>query len=119
MAEEADRDRVDYWAARAWMSSAVHELPAGVLDGHDGATESGCRAMLNELEQFDRLCRRLGLEDHQDFIEGCRWHFEHYGHYLSRRRHFVDYETYTRDRNGPLRVSDPPAPPRWLAQGHG
>ena len=70
--------------------------------------------MLAELEEFDRLCTRLNLEDHRGFIEGCRWHFEHYSHYLARRRLFVDYESYITGRSGPPRVSDPPAPPRWL-----
>jgi hypothetical protein len=66
--------------------------------------------MLDGLDEFSRVCDRLGLDDHQEFIDGCRWHFEHYSHYLGRRRHFVDYATYVRDRHGPARVSPPPAP---------
>lgn len=62
------------------------------------------------LEDFARHCARLQLVDHTEFIEGCRWHFEHYSHYLGRRRHFVDYVTYVTDRQGPLHISVPPVP---------
>jgi hypothetical protein len=113
---ETDRDRVRYWRDRDWLTYAVHELPVGILGGPHAATAAECHEMLAGLEDFSRLCARLGLNDHQDFIEGCRWHLEHYPHYLSRRRHFADYEKYTRDRRGPLRVVDPPPPPRWLGR---
>jgi hypothetical protein len=66
--------------------------------------------MLDDLDQFAEVCERLGLDDHNEFIDGCRWHFEHYPHYLGRRRHFLDYATYVRDRHGPVRVSRPPTP---------
>lgn len=103
-------ERVAYWRARDGFAYAVHELPLGVLDDANGATPGACQEMLEDLDGFDRLCVRLGLDDHRPFIDGCRWHFEHYPHYLGRRRHFTDYESYTRERGGPLRVPLPPAP---------
>jgi hypothetical protein len=112
----SDDDQARYWQGRDWLTYAVHELPIGVLDGPDGASAAACEEMLARLEEFARLCARLGLDDHQEFIAACRWHFEHYPHYLGRRRHFADYETYTRDRQGPVKVGDPPAPPRWLSR---
>jgi hypothetical protein len=66
--------------------------------------------MSEGLDEFSELCRRLGLNDQETFIEGCRWHFDHYAHYLERRRHFVDYPSYVSDRRGPLRVPLPPRP---------
>jgi hypothetical protein len=97
-----------------WLEYAVHELPAGVLWrwGNDGATRGQCAEMLDDLDQFAHVCDRLGLDDHQEFIDGCRWHFEHYPHYIGRLRHFVNYATYVRDRHGPVRVSLPPRPDR-------
>jgi hypothetical protein len=71
-----------------------------------------CAEMLERVEDFAKLCSRLGLADHELFIEQCRWHFDHYPHYLGRRRHFVDYATYIHDRHGPIRVEAPPAPRR-------
>jgi hypothetical protein len=115
-AAETDRDRARYWHDRDWLTAALHELPSGVLDGTDGASASACHEMLAGLEEFARLCTRLGLDDHQEFIRGCRWHLERYPHYLSRRRHFANYESYTRDRKGPLTVAAPPSPPPWLVR---
>lgn len=82
---------------------AVHELPAGVLYDVNGANAAQCAQWLLDLNEFEQLCTALG-RDHRAFIEGCRWHFEHYPHYLGRRRHFVDYRTYIEDRGGPPRV---------------
>ncbi|MFC7548213.1 hypothetical protein [Plantactinospora sp. GCM10030261] len=110
-----DVDQASYRHARQWLDHAVHELPVGVLWGPDGATPGQCAEMLDGLDEFARICARLGLDDHAEFIEACRWHFDHYPHYLGRRRHFVDYATYIRDRRGPLQVQSP-ASPGWLGR---
>ena len=109
----AGADQARYRHERQWLEQAVHELPAGVLWGADGSTPGQCAEMLDGLVEFARICARLGLDDHSEFIEACRWHFDHYPHYLGRRRHFPDYAAYIRDRHGPLRVSFPPSPD-WL-----
>lgn len=82
---------------------AVHELPAGILWGHDGATEAQCGELMKDLNRFEQVCHQLG-RDHSVFIEGCRWHFEHYAHYLSRHGHFNGYAEYIQRREGCLRV---------------
>ena len=109
-ATQTDRQR--YKRDLGWLWGAVHELPAGLLWGADAASADQCAEMMDGLREFEVLCERLGLEDHADFIEGCRWHFEHYPHYLERRRHFVDYATYIRDRRGPQTVPLPVDRPR-------
>jgi hypothetical protein len=106
-------DQARYARDRRWLTAAVHELPAGVLWGADGATPEQCAELMDGLDEFARVCDRLGLDDQKEFVVGCRWHFEHYPHYLGRRRHFVDYATYIRDRRGPERVLPPPEP-TWL-----
>jgi hypothetical protein len=85
------------------LKYAVHELPAGVLYGADGANAQQCAEWMADLNEFEALCGELG-RDQAAFIEDCRWHFEHYPHYLGRRRHFVNYQRYIEDRSGPLRV---------------
>jgi hypothetical protein len=67
--------------------------------------------MLTDFERYEQLCHRHCLDDHREFLDACRWHFEHYAHYLGRRRHFVNYETYIQGRRGPLSVPNPPPPP--------
>jgi hypothetical protein len=96
-------DREQYSTLLEQLRYAVHELPAGVLYGADGATEKQCAEWMQDLLVFEQLCERLN-NDHRAFIEGCRWHFEHYPHYLGRRRHFTSYEQYTIERHGPLKV---------------
>lgn len=115
MASETHTDRDRYRPERQWIEYAVHELPSGILWGAVGATPEQCAEMLEGLDAFAGLCARLGLGGHAEFIDGCRWHFDHYPHYLSRRRHFVDYETYIRDRRGPVRLLAPPMP-EWARE---
>ena len=110
--QESD-DRARYARDRDWIGYALHELPAGVLWGPHGATAEQCAELLDGLDEFASVCDRLGLSDHTEFIDGCRWHFEHYAHYLGRRRYFADYGTYVRDRHGPMSISPPPSPD-WL-----
>lgn len=70
----ADVDQARYRYDRQWLDQAIHELPARVLWGANGATPSQCADMLDGLENFANVCARLGLEDHSEFIEACRWH---------------------------------------------
>jgi hypothetical protein len=81
----------------------VHELPAGVLDMPNAATTKQCSELMDVLNEFERLCGELG-RNHATLIEGCRWHFEHYAHYLNRRRHFTSYQLYVQERGGPMCV---------------
>lgn len=85
------------------LLNAVHELPAGVLFGANAATGKECAELMNVLLEFERLAFHLGRSN-VDFIEGCRWHFEHYPHYLGRSRHFTSYRQYVEGRGGPLTV---------------
>jgi hypothetical protein len=113
--QQAD-DRARYSRDRQWLEYAVHEVPAGVLWGANGATPEQCAEMLDGLDEFAGVCGRLGLDDHAAFIDGCRWHFERYPHFLGRRRHFQDYPTYVHHRHGPASVLSPPSPAwfqRW------
>jgi hypothetical protein len=87
------------------VRDAVHELPAGVLWGPNGATDQECKELLEAVVELGKVCAELG-RDHADFLEDCRWHLEHYSHYLGRQRHFHSYEQYVRDRKGPERVRD-------------
>jgi hypothetical protein len=97
--EAADR----YEVLHKSLLYAVHELPAGVLFGPNGATEKECKKLMDMLLEFEQLAVHLG-KSKKEFIEGCRWHFEHYPHYLGRSRHFTSYQQYIEGRRGPLTV---------------
>lgn len=106
-----EQDIAAYHRGRDRLLLALHELPTGVLWGLNGATPAQCAQMLDEVTDFERCCERLGLlPDHAETISQCRWHLDHYPHYLGRRRHFTDYATYVSDRAGPQRVAFPPVP---------
>ena len=85
------------------LDYSMHELPAGVLWNPDAATPAQCLELMGDLNRFVVVSEQLSIATHA-FVEACRWHLEHYPHYLSRRRHFVDYAGYISDRGGPLRV---------------
>jgi hypothetical protein len=95
-----ERELVQIYAV---LNYAMHALPAGVLWNPNAATDSQCAALLVDLNRFEGLSRQMAIPA-QDFVAACRWHLEHYPHYRSRQRHFVDYATYCADRGGPLRV---------------
>ncbi len=103
MRYDVEIDLQRYQKLREQLQYAVHELPAGILYGADGATENECAQWMQDLLEFERLCTKLE-KNHAAFIEGCRWHLEHYPHYLGRKRHFVSYEQYTVERGGPLKL---------------
>lgn len=85
------------------LEYVVHELPAGVLFGADGASPKQCAELMADLNDFEKLC--VELERPQaEFIEACRWHFDHYPHFLGRRGHFTSYAQYIFDRDGPMAV---------------
>ncbi len=107
----AAEDRERYQRDLDWLRYAVHEIPVGVLWGPNGASAEQCAELMAGLLEFERICVRLNY-DQATFIDACRWHFEHYPHYLERRRHFVDYATYISDRGGPMTVPEPSPPGR-------
>lgn len=74
---------------------SLHELPAGVLYGMDGATAEQCGELERELEEFCRLAAEHGGEaQYQELIAKARFHFRAYRDYLSgpgRCRSYAEY----------------------------
>jgi hypothetical protein len=83
------------------LGFALHELPTGVL-----ADETGCAELARMLSEVEELASLFGF-DHDLFIDGCRWHLEHWPHYLGRARHFKSYQEYCERQRGPLHVNEP------------
>jgi PAS domain-containing protein len=80
------RSRFDY---------VLHELPAGVLYGDDGATIKECDQLLVELSDYERLAMELG-GDNQDreLIADARFHIPAYRRYLLERGRHTNYESF-------------------------
>ena len=79
---------------------ALHELPAGVLYGHDGANISECDGLIESLEEFRNHVAILGEEARfGDLIADCAHHFRCYREYVSLNRPGGSYERYLTQRN--------------------
>jgi len=74
---------------------SVHEVPAGVLYGIDGASPEQCQELEEEL---DELCRLVGQEQleqrYGQLIRTCRLHFRAYRDYLFNRDRYSSYEAF-------------------------
>jgi hypothetical protein len=93
-----------------FLEYTLHELPTGVLYGTDSADIADCQQLMAETYRLESLATALGI-DLSDFITACRWHYEHYAHYLGRHRHFGNYARYMAQREAPETHH---ASPRWI-----
>lgn len=78
----------------------LHELPAGVLYGADGANAKECADLMKGTYELEELASIVG-KDMSDFLATCRWHYERYAHYLGRQRHFGSYPNYLKKHPPP------------------
>jgi hypothetical protein len=82
------------WDAR-YLVYTLHELPSGVLYGHDGASVDQCEELLQLLEEFKDHVSVLGRDD--DFkalIADCAFHYQMYRQYLLVRPAATRYEQF-------------------------
>lgn len=93
----------EYQKLLLYLEYTLHELPAGVLFGHDGATEEQCAELMRETYRLEVLAKERGI-DLSEFIATCRWHYERYPHYLGRQRHFGSYESYMLKHRAPTKT---------------
>jgi hypothetical protein len=91
-----DQSRRKLIDALAWqLDYAIHEIPSGVLYGHDGATIEQCGELQAELDTFCRLMENTDLGDrYRSLIDECRFHFYHYPVYLADTAKFRSYAAY-------------------------
>lgn len=86
-------EREEYEKLHRYLEYTLHELPAGVLYGANGASKKVCLELMEATYRLEELSKLIG-EDLSDFLVLCRWHYERYPHYLGRRRHFGSYANY-------------------------
>jgi len=74
---------------------SLHELPAGVLYGMDGASPAECVELEEELDEFCRLVEAgWSGERFAELIRACRLHFRGYRDYLLHREQYSSYASY-------------------------
>jgi len=74
---------------------SIHEVPAGVLYGIDGASPEQCQELEAELEDFRRLVEQECMQDrYAELIRACRLHFWGYRDYLLHREKYSSYAAY-------------------------
>jgi hypothetical protein len=67
----------------SFFNFTLHEVPAGVLCGMDGATPEEIQYLLNELRQFKENVAMLGQQERfADLIRDCEFHYPTYAAYL-------------------------------------
>ena len=74
---------------------AVHEVPAGVLYGTDGATAAECQEWLDNLALFREVVQKRGItENYETALRYWEFHFRGYADYLMHREQYRNYEEY-------------------------
>jgi hypothetical protein len=84
-----------------WLQFSLHELPAGVLYGWDGASAEQCQQLERELDEFRTLAAAEGREEcYRSLIEQCRFHFRAYRNYLLSPGECRSYAQYLNQETG-------------------
>ena len=82
----------------SYLDYTLHELPAGVLWGRDGATAEQCVELQGLLADFREHTDRLQeTTRYTDLIKDCELHFRSYREYLLAGRPGGSYEAYLRE----------------------
>ncbi|MBN9520677.1 hypothetical protein J0H58_19525 [bacterium] len=77
------------------LRHSLHELPAGVLYGMDGATPEQCVELEQERDEFRALVAGTNHGAvYNELVEQCDLHFPAYRDYLLNRETYTSYEDY-------------------------
>lgn len=85
----------------AYLAYTLHELPAGVLYGFDGATVEQCRDLTEMLSEFREQVRLLGESRYAELIADCEQHYTAYPKYLTSRAAHDTYAAFLARAGGP------------------
>ncbi len=74
---------------------AVHEVPAGVLNGNTAATAAECQKWLDYLALFREVVQKRGAaEKYEEQVGYWDFHFRGYADYLTHRAQYQNYADY-------------------------
>lgn len=78
-----------------YLDYTLHELPSGVLYGHNSATVEQCTELLDFLGEFKSNVQRCQeQEKYAELIEECTFHYNAYRDYLSTKETGKSYRAY-------------------------
>lgn len=93
-ADDASRRRL-IRCIESRLCFSLHELPAGILYGMDGATPEQCQALESELDELCRLVEADGrLDDYLELIKKCRFHFQKYRDFVENPGQYRSYAEF-------------------------
>lgn len=87
---------------RSELEYSLHELPDGVLYGHNSATIESLDEMRHELAEFIQLENSTEEEDTKNLIDACMFHYKYYQKYLETRERWGNYSNYLESEHGSL-----------------
>lgn len=74
---------------------AIHEVPAGVLCGPDGATVAECDELLSDLDEFRALlAAEEAAHDYATLVTECERRFRSYKQYLVTHPRYTTYSAF-------------------------
>jgi len=84
------------------LDNSLHELPTGVLFGHDGATAKECDLLLKELENLKVHLEKLNkFDNYEKYYEFCKTHYQAYKDYLLNQKKYSSYKEYMKKNHIP------------------
>ena len=79
------------------LNYSIHEIPAGVLYGINGASIAECQALLEEVEEFRQLAHNTQLlQQYESHIQEWEYYFTAYADYLAHRMEYDRFADYLR-----------------------
>lgn len=76
------------------MDRSLREIPIGVLyDGVDGASIEECDELLELLDRYEAVCRKLNVKE-EKWVSICRYYYTTYKEYLGTDEDYDGYEDF-------------------------
>ena len=64
-----------------YLNYSIHEVPIGIIYGNNGATIEQCDELLELVNEYEQVCKKLGL-DRKELIDDCKYFYSLYKEYL-------------------------------------
>ena len=78
---------------RDYFEYTLHELPSGVLYENNGASIPQCEELLNEISEYEKVCKKLQI-DQQELIDECKFYYTSHKDYLASHKNYKGFSGY-------------------------